>query len=56
LPELLERNARQMATGLLFITSLAGVIGLRKVEQDGPPTQTAQSLKEDVEWAKTRKS
>jgi hypothetical protein len=40
----------------LLITSVAGVVGLRKLKQVGPPTQTVQSLKEDVAWAKTRKS
>jgi hypothetical protein len=40
----------------LLITSVAGVIGLRKLKQVGPPTETVQSLKEDVAWAKTRKS
>ncbi len=40
----------------LLITSVAGVVGLRKLEQVGPRTQTVQSLKEDMEWAKTQKS
>lgn len=57
--------AQVMATGWAFlivtlvwllITSVAGVIGLRKLKQVGPPTETVQSLKEDVAWAKTRKS
>jgi hypothetical protein len=57
--------AQVMATGWAFlivtlfwllITSVAGVVGLRKLKQVGPPTQTVQSLKEDVAWAKTRNS
>jgi hypothetical protein len=40
----------------LLVTSVAGVVGLRKLKQVGPPTQTVQSLKEDVAWAKTRNS
>lgn len=57
--------AQVMATGCAFlivtliwllVTSVAGVIGLRKVKQVGLPTETVQSLKEDVAWAKTRKS
>lgn len=57
--------AQVMATGWAFlivtlvwllITSVTGVIGLRKLKQVGPPTETVQSLKEDVAWAKTRKS
>jgi hypothetical protein len=57
--------AQVMATGWAFlivtlfwllITSVAGVVGLRKLKQVGPPTETVQSLKEDVAWAKTRKS
>jgi uncharacterized membrane protein YqjE len=57
--------AQVMATGWAFlivtlvwllITSVAGVVGLRKFKQVGPPTQTVQSLKEDVAWAKNQKS
>jgi hypothetical protein len=57
--------AQVMATGWAFlivtlfwllVTSVAGVVGLRKLKQVGPPAQTVQSLKEDVAWAKTRKS
>jgi hypothetical protein len=40
----------------LLITSVVGVIGLRKLKQVGPPAQTVQSLKEDVAWARTRKN
>jgi hypothetical protein len=40
----------------LLVTSLAGALGLRKLRQVGPPAQTVQSLKEDVQWAKSRKS
>jgi uncharacterized membrane protein YqjE len=57
--------AQVMATGWAFlivtlvwllVTSVAGVVGLRKLKQVGSPTQTVRSLQEDVAWAKTRKS
>jgi uncharacterized protein (DUF983 family) len=57
--------AQVMATGWAFlmvtlfwllITSVAGLVGRRKLKQVGPPAQTVQSLKEDVAWAKTRNS
>ena len=57
--------AQVMATGWAFlivtvvwlvVTSVAGVVGLRKLRQVQPPTQTVQSLKEDVSWAKSQKS
>jgi hypothetical protein len=57
--------AQVMATGWpflivtlfwLLITSVAGVVGLRKLKQVRPPKQTVRSLKEDVAWAKPRNS
>jgi fucose permease len=57
--------AQVMATGWAFlivtlfwllITSVAGVVGLRKLKQVRPPKQTVRSLKEDVAWAKPRNS
>ena len=46
-----------IVTGVwLLVASVAAVVGVRKLRQVGPPTQTVQSLKEDVQWVKTRKS
>ena len=40
----------------LLVTPLAAAVGMRKLRQVGPPAQTVQSLKEDAQWVKTRKS
>ncbi len=40
----------------LVVTCVAGVVGLRKLRRVQRPTQTVESLKEDVAWAKSRKN
>lgn len=57
--------AQVVATGWAFLTvallwlvvaSVASVAGVKKLRRVQGPTQTVESVKEDVAWAKSRKS
>ncbi len=51
--KLLDQNARFVA-----VAGIAALAGKRQVEKATPPMpeQTVETVKEDVEWAKTRTS